>query len=512
MILSKQEPIFDLIKSMNKAEKRNFKLYANRSSSAGDAKFVALFDAIDSLGDYNEDKILRRCPIKKEQLPNMKAHLYRQVLVSMRLLSVKHTTTMQIREMIDFARVLYDKSLLRQALRQLEKARQLAISSQSYALALEVVEFEKRVEMLHMTRAAGNRVEKLGQQAQEYALKLDNINSLSNLSIQLYGLNLQLGYMRSSRDQEMIKNFFKMKLESFDDTTMGFHEKLYLYQAKMWYSYIQHDFLRCYRYAAKWVALFDADPTFKTIYYDHYIRANSRLMDVMFMTRQHKMMVRRINKIEEEVGIEIPSNDTALIMSEICLLFARINVHFMEGTFAEGVLLKDRIEHFMTLWSDSIDEHYRMMLYYKLGCMYFGNGQYKECIAYLQKVIHERNPEFRRDLQVFSRMLNLIASYESGDDYALDYQVKSVYAFIVKANDMHAVQHELITFLRRLPRTYNSNFKAELVRLYEHLKPLENHPFERRPFFYLDIISWLESKITGKTISEIIRSKFITNR
>lgn len=512
MTISKQEAIFDFVQSMTKAEKRNFKLYANRSSAAGDAKFITLFDAIDSMSDYDEEKILRKCPIKKEQLPNMKAHLYRQLLISVRLLSTRQTLTMQIRELIDFARILYDKSLFKLTLRQLEKAKQMAISSQSYVLALEVVEFEKRVETLHMTPAAGERVEKLGEQERQFINKIENINDLSKLSIQLYGLNLQLGYMRSSRDQELIKSFFCSKLDSYEDSTMSFHEKLYLYQSKMWYSYIQHDFLRCYRYAAKWVAIFDVDISFKTIYYDHYIRANSRLLDVLFLTRQHKLMVRRINKIEGEIGIEIPQNDSAQIMTEITLLLAKINVHFMEGTFSQGVLLRDRIEKLLAQWGDNVDEHYRMMFYYKLGCLYFGNAQYKECIEYLQRVIHERNPQFRRDLQVFSRILNLIASYESGEDYSLDYQFKSVYSFIVKANDMHAVQHELITFLRRLPRTYNSNFRGELERLYERLKPLEAHPYERRPFFYLDIISWLESKITGKTISEIIRSKFASKR
>lgn len=508
MSIIKQDIVFDLIKSLNKAEKRNFKLYANRSSSASDVKFVALFDAIESLSEYDEDKILKKCTVKKEQLPNMKAHLYRQILVSLRLLNSKGTITMQIREMIDFARILYDKALFKQCVRQLEKAKQLAITSQSYALIIEVIEFEKRVETLYMTRSAGDRIVKLGEQAREYARKLDNINVLSNLSIQLYSLNLQLGYMRSPRDQEMIKNFFYDKLAAYDDTNMSFHEKLYLYQAKMWYSYIQHDFLLCYRYARKWVAIFGEHENFKNIYYDQYIRATSRLLDVLFMTRQYRPMNQLIQKIENEAGVEIPSTEAASISLSICLLFAKINLYFMTGDFDKGVMLSGDIEGFIEEYGDNIDEHYKMMLYYKLGCLYFGNSQYKECIHYLQKVIHSRNPQLRRDLQVFSRMLNLIASYESGEDYSLDYQVKSVYAFIVKANDMHAVQHELITFLRRLPRTYTSNFKGELQRLYDHLKPLENHPFERRPFFYLDIISWLESKITGKTISEIIRSKF----
>ena len=117
----KQEPVFDLIRSMSKAEKRNFKLYATRLSGNQEAKFVTLFDCMDSLDEYDEAKILQRCPIKKEQLPNMKAHLYKQILVSIRLLDVQRTVPMQLREQIDFARILYDKGLFRQSSKMLDK-------------------------------------------------------------------------------------------------------------------------------------------------------------------------------------------------------------------------------------------------------------------------------------------------------------------------------------------------------------------------------------------------------
>jgi hypothetical protein len=36
----------------------------------------------------------------------------------------------------------------------------------------------------------------------------------------------------------------------------------------------------------------------------------------------------------------------------------------------------------------------------------------------------------------------------------------------------------------------------------------ENHPFEKRAFLYLDIISWLESKIENRPVQAIIRQKF----
>ena len=46
--------LFQLIKSLEKAEKRHFKLYIKRSSGKEDLKIVRLFDALDKLKEYDE--------------------------------------------------------------------------------------------------------------------------------------------------------------------------------------------------------------------------------------------------------------------------------------------------------------------------------------------------------------------------------------------------------------------------------------------------------------------------
>ena len=54
----KHEAVFDLVKLMSKAEKRNFKLYATRLDGNEDAKFLKLFTALDSLEQYDEARVL----------------------------------------------------------------------------------------------------------------------------------------------------------------------------------------------------------------------------------------------------------------------------------------------------------------------------------------------------------------------------------------------------------------------------------------------------------------------
>jgi len=70
----------------------------------------------------------------------------------------------------------------------------------------------------------------------------------------------------------------------------------------------------------------------------------------------------------------------------------------------------------------------------------------------------------------------------------------------------------MITFIRNLGNIYPHELKNSFKALHEDLSPYESDPYERRAFLYLDILSWLESKIEGKPISEIIQKKAKVNQ
>ena len=49
--------------------------------------------------------------------------------------------------------------------------------------------------------------------------------------------------------------------------------------------------------------------------------------------------------------------------------------------------------------------------------------------------------------------------------------------------------------------------EKRLRRLKNNLEKILEDKYERRPTLYLDIISWLESKLTDNTVEEIIKAK-----
>ena len=75
---------------------------------------------------YDEQIILDQRIVTKQQLSNLKAHLYKQILISLRLNPAHKNIRVQLREQLDFATILYQKGLYKQSLKILEKAKGLA--------------------------------------------------------------------------------------------------------------------------------------------------------------------------------------------------------------------------------------------------------------------------------------------------------------------------------------------------------------------------------------------------
>jgi len=117
--------------------------------------------------------------------------------------------------------------------------------------------------------------------------------------------------------------------------------------------------------------------------------------------------------------------------------------------------------------------------------------------------------DLHADLQCFARILHLIAHYELENYTLVEYLVKSVYHFIAKNKDLSEVMQEIIRFLRKNVYTHPRELKQAFAELKDRLLTISKNPYEKRSFLYLDIISWLESKITGRTVQDVIREKFI---
>ena len=508
MSMEKTDALFLLVKSLTKSEKRQFKLYAGRLGGNSEKNFLALFSVLDKQEEFDERQILANTNIKKQQISNSKAHLYRQILVSLKLNPIHQNAKMQVREQLDFATILFNKGLHKQSLKILDKAKNIAILNEESNLAFEIIELEKVVETQYITRSMSNRADDLVSQSTRLRKRTLVLSKLSNLSLQLYSMLLKKGYVRDDKDYEEIKLFFETSLPEYKYKSLGVKERLYLYKAYLWYNFITQDFVASYRYAQKWVDLFYYNPKMKKNNPVFYLKGINYLLESLFLIQHLTKFKSTLNFFEEELNNhEILLNENTESLAFLYLYLNKLNLYFLEGNFNSGLRLIPEVLEEIESHKLKIDEHHIMVFYYKFGSLHFGASNYEQCIFYLEKIIKNKNLTMREDLLCFSRILNLVAHYEAGMDQNLDVLIKSTYKFLLKMDELHLVQKKFITFLKNLSHIYPHELRGAFIELHRELKVFENHPFEKRAFMYLDIISWLESKIENVSVESIIKKK-----
>ena len=500
--------LFVLIKSLSKSEKRQFKIFASRLETSSNTKFIELFTILDKSEVYDEKLILKSGSIKKVQLSNLKSYLYKQILVSIRLNIPSQNIRYQLREQIDFATILYNKGLYKQSLKILDKTKQQALENDEKHMAYEIVEFEKLIESQYITRSIQGRADELAVQAKELNYRNTISSKLSNLSLQLYGIMLKTGYVKSDEEYHQIDNYFNKHIAKFDEDKFGFREKYWYYNANLWRSFLVQDFLSCYKYANKWVTLFYDNPNMIYLNPVFFLKGNHYLLESLFMLKYKTNFKKYLVQLEETINDpKFPVNDNIASLSFLYLYNNKLNYHILEGSFAESEYLIPEVLYKMNQHSEHLDEHHEMLFYYKIACIYFGNEKYNESLFYLEKIINNKNLSMREDLMCFSRLLYLILHYELGNDYYLENQLRSTYKFMLKMNDLHEVQKEIMRFLKNLNSIYPGDIKKEFIKMKERFIELDKNTYEKRAFLYLDIISWLESKIENRKIGDIIREK-----
>ncbi|NME71477.1 hypothetical protein [Flammeovirga aprica] len=504
--------LYQLIKSMSRSEKRYFKLVSNESKSNSSKKFMLLFELIDKQDVFDEEQLLASTPeLKPIQFSNLKAHLYKRILQALRQFHLTKMEDAEIREMIDHAELLYNRGLYDQCADILRKSKKKAQKSDHLELLLEILRWEKSLLTHTLDKHNQRRVNKLIQEVQDTNDRINQINKFSNISAKLNAFYLKVGYVKSEKDLKKVNDLVNNDILSIDEDKFSINEKLSLYELYIGFYYFTHNVEKGHWYAEKCLHIFHNDPNLIPSRLDVYIRTINNLLIGQYKLYKYKDFIDTkslFRKIRSNEKIELSENiKMKLLKYSYVHEFNRL---FMLGDFTGGVqrvnLLLNNIEFFI----EKLNKHSRLILYYKIACLYFGASDFRLSSKWLNRIINSDALEMdvREDVHVYARIVNLICHYEMGNTDLVDYYVKSTYRFMLRKDNLFKFQIYIMKFLKKLSRNMNDHeLTNAFIELKDLLKPLESDQFEKHPFMYFDIISWLEGKIEKKSVQEIIQSK-----
>jgi len=494
MPISKSNLLFSLIKSLTRGEKRHFRSYAQRESEGGSLKYLQLFDQLDKQNEL--DEAVLTAYFDKRQLPNLKRHLYSQIMVSLKLQQSQTNVAIQQRELLDYANILYSRGLYLQSLRIIGKAKVLANKINDELTLLQLLEFEKIIESRHITRTGTDRVALLTEETDDLVRDITNRLTLSNLRLQLHGGYIQYGHVTSQESATEVRELFEHRLAAIDSTKMGLLEQAYYYQAKVWYHFILLEMDEVLSYAKRWLLLFKTDGKYIHRDINLLMRAYHYILTALYHLGDITEYDRYLAEFEAFRKEQYKKfNANSQIISFIYVHNGRLNRYVLAQEYKAGLAVIPKTLARIKRYKAKLDSHRILVLYYKISLLYIMAGQPGESISYLHSIISARIENLRSDIQGYARIAFLMAHFDLENYDVVQAHIRPIESFFVKKELESDVSTLLLRFFKSVTKVPVQDQPTLLSELDSDLEQLSSNMYSKRGLLYLNIREWVAQKV-----------------
>jgi len=497
--MKKKEALHDLIKSLTKNEKRFFKIYASRHAIRGKNNYVKLFEAVDSLKQYNEIKLFRK--IRKEpfikRFPAEKNYLYNMILECLNIYHKDSSIDRQISKYINIARVLFDKKLDEQSLRVVDKVKKLSYQHNR---------FENIIPLITLLKKTGFDMDRITEKDLDLYYK-ELFVSLHKLKVKfeynkisdfLLLKRKHIGPVKNMHYLQSVRSFRRNPFFSDDSKINSFDANMYYLLGKVEYYRILRDFKNGFTYAEKLCSLFESNIERIVDCTSLYLYGlNCFIEACVYIDRKQDAFTAldKIRNIPDLIGEKNVTNEIQVAIFEKYYNGVTAGyVHLKE--YKKGISYVPAIEEGIKKYDSSLIPSSKMVLIFNVACLYFGDGQYKQALKWCNLVINAPSTSHREDIFCMAKILNLLIHLELRNMIILPNIIKSTYRFFYKKKRLYKFE---ILFLKYIKLFSKADTKKEQFQLYRNFRtdllPLVEDKFETIIFNDIDLIGWIDKKI-----------------
>ncbi|MDG1476085.1 MAG: hypothetical protein P8Q14_02975 [Vicingaceae bacterium] len=502
--------LFQLIKSLSKSEKRYFKL--SSSLQSGEKNYMKLFDAIEVQEEYDEaglkNKFSNETFIK--HLPSEKNHLYSLILKSLRGFYADKSAAAILQEQLRNVELLYDKALYKECSKIIRKAKKMAYDYEKYYFLLDLIDWEKTlVEEEYLRGVFGKDLNKLVEEESVCLERLRNLAEYQMLYSKINYVFRRGGYSRNDEEQAIVDEIANYHLIKGKNTALSTKAATACYYIKGLCASTERNLEATYANFMRVIIIMEKNPLIMKELPKRYVKA---INNVMFSYMDQKDWDNCFGMIEKMKGLVKKKGFESLDVQLKLFTFpnnAELLICLTNGKFNKAintvvpVILKGIEEY-----DGKINNEEVMLFYYNISRAYFGVGDYKNALKYINLVLNNSETGLREDVYTFARLVNLIIHFELGNYDLLDYTLKSTKRFVTKS--LKNYKFETI-FLKDFKKLLKNKDVDNLQNLYLDFKndviEVLKDPYETAANEYFDFISWLDAKIENKTSEEIIKAK-----
>lgn len=525
--MHKNEDLFLLISTLSKSEKRYFKLFAAKSGSREAKHSILLFDAIEKqaskrnkkIKKYNESAVLDKISgsIPAKQFSASKVYLYNMILKSLHLFQAG--VAEEVQEQLHYVKILHDRNLHHQSYEVIAKAKKIAKKYELQTHLLELYDLEK-IMLQHVESKSSSLIKMTREMIREedaIIARMNRTRQYKNFSIKFLSMPYKSDAYRHTETRVLFKELNRTAKVNKGIKAEDFNETFYRLKAYEFYYSRNEDHLNSYQFTKQIIQLLESNPEQISLSPFRYIGS----------INNHLLNCRRSGKYKElKDGINAMRTTASTLNQSYSFLHTfvfqssyvfELKMYIDTGQYdkASGVIqvINDSIRKYY----NKISDLYKLIFYFNFSLVYFGLGDFKNALYWNNSELNHLAIISYENNKRSATILNLIIHYELQNFELLASITRSLYRGAGVKQHFNKFEMRLLDLFHSL---INMNLSAadkkDIVILFSNAKKDMLDIKKKDPLVVsnppdFDIISWIDSKIEGRTYADCVRRRLTSS-
>lgn len=503
-----QDHVFNLINSMNKSEKRYFKIYASKHVIGESNNYEALFDYLAKQDVYSE-QLLRKHFFGQPMLNNFTITLHRLYDHLLKALESYHSSTsvsLELRHQLNYAEILLAKSMYAACDKMCNKIEKAALESNNSAAILEMNSIRKKLkEIKNYEKTDEQELKAIADRDQK---ALEHLKFTTQLWYTKSRILQKLNSSGTASSEDERTHFESLAAQITEPKTVNFEEQYLYFHAKAAAAFAlgnHGESLECINLN---LSLFETHPQTKRQNLHRYLSLVSNAIylyqiQMNFEAVEHLLEklkdLRKITDVNEDLAIKIfnSSYSTELM----------VNNHM--GHFENNLKLVPEILQGLRNYQGKISGVRELYFYYLFVVSYLAQDEAKLANKYIQAILNSENAKNSQEILTASKILQLIALLESNENQLLPHALKSTKRHLINQHKFQEFEKQLLKFVDKLSHVHTAWDKEEIFADFSELIVKNASNFQKSALFHIfPFQCWSESKYKSKDLSACVQNQF----
>ncbi|MCP4440564.1 MAG: hypothetical protein GY810_16585 [Aureispira sp.] len=488
------EELFFLIKSLTKSEKRYFKQYAHRHIIGEQNNYVELFDRIESQDKYNEQelKVELKDSSYVDYLAVAKRYLYQQVLESLHNYHQVHAIEEKIKKHIHFAKILWQKKLLKSATKELKKVKKWIDDHFLWDYLPEYTTMQRRI-LRSQKQLTPIEIDKTYLFLEKGLFNLARSNDYWRKSHEIIGMHYaKVNVAESTTSKQLEQISQELKVMGLPTQPIA---QIDYYKALATYRFMMGDAQGAVEYNQKLLNLFEENSYIINLEREQYIATLNNYLIDNHLLKNYEVLEKGILKLralpKQKEFRGIPDLEVKILELTYSL---QLNVYIAQGEFDKALEILPLLQKSIAKHKKRIALHYLLTFYYLIAYVYFRNKNYEMSLGWLEKIRQPRYKNLLEELMIATNRLYLITHFELGNYLLLDSLIAAVKRVHAKLRSPSKLEQLLFKYIKKLINTVESKKQKALYTAFaKDLLAIKQE--EQRAWNYFDYNQWLMEKV-----------------